>query len=580
MRSPGFFVDTDGVPRSRQFDDVYGSTAGRYAQAQAVFLAGNQLPQRWLGSKQFSILELGFGLATNFMATLNAWHASTQPDQQLDYIGIEGYPLSRAELASLPLEFEAAHCANWHAELLQQWPEQPEPGFHCCYFLNGAVRLILVFHDVQKALAEIATPIDAVYLDGFAPAKNPEMFDLEALQGIKQLLTGQATLATYSVATGLCSSLTSLGFAIEKQAGFANKKSCLVARIDGSRTRSKISHHQRIAVIGAGVAGLVIAERLARQGFVIDVYEQAEHAFTGASGVPASLLHPASGSPDALEFVLQQAAFHLTVTELARIAPESMHAMPVLERRKNKAERLHACGYHIDTRQLAEKLLEHLQKADVCVHWRAPVRRIAESDDRVELLGDFATAHFDTVIIANGLGANDITITNLADNAVALPRLQCIGGQVELLRGDLPIRDQALCGAANIIPLAKNCWLLGNAFLPDQLMQQASDTVRVQLWQLANEFSPSPLPPLSELQVSSWVGNRAQSADRRPIVGAIRPRIRLSLAHGSKGYMTAFLAAEQIFCSLVGRAPAIAKRVLDAIDVSRFNGATKSKAET
>ena len=71
----------------------------------------------------------------------------------------------------------AAHAelAEPAGELLRQWPPLV-PGFHRLHFDHGRVTLTLLFGDAQTLLPHLAVKVDAVYLDGFAPAKNPELW--------------------------------------------------------------------------------------------------------------------------------------------------------------------------------------------------------------------------------------------------------------------------------------------------------------------------------------------------------------------------------------------------------------------
>ena len=91
--------DADGVPRAAAFDDVYHARAGALAQARHVFLGGNGLPGRWRGRPRFTVLETGFGLGNNFLATWDAWRGDARRCERLHYVAIEKHPLTRDDLA-------------------------------------------------------------------------------------------------------------------------------------------------------------------------------------------------------------------------------------------------------------------------------------------------------------------------------------------------------------------------------------------------------------------------------------------------------------------------------------------------
>ena len=91
--------DADGVPRAGAFDDPYHARAGALGQARHVFLGGNRLPERWRGKARFTVLETGFGLGNNFLATWDAWRGDARRCERLHYVAIEKHPPTRDDLA-------------------------------------------------------------------------------------------------------------------------------------------------------------------------------------------------------------------------------------------------------------------------------------------------------------------------------------------------------------------------------------------------------------------------------------------------------------------------------------------------
>jgi len=109
----------DGTPCAPDYGDVYHATAGAFAQARHVFLAGNGLPGRWQGRERFVVLETGFGLGNNFLATWAAWRADPQRCERLVFISLEKHPLTPEDMARVHRSSEEAALA---AELVAQWP--------------------------------------------------------------------------------------------------------------------------------------------------------------------------------------------------------------------------------------------------------------------------------------------------------------------------------------------------------------------------------------------------------------------------------------------------------------------------
>ena len=217
----------DDTPVSETYGDVYHSSAGGHDQARHVFLSGNGLPGRWQGRESFSILETGFGLGLNFLATWLEWRSDRARSATLEFISVEKHPFSAGDMA-------AAHAA-WpefsalSEMLVSRWPPLVA-GEHLVELEGGKCLLRLVFGDASEQLPLLDAAVDAIYLDGFSPAKNPDLWSPELCRTLARLSNAGATLATWSVAGHVRQSLAAAGFVVEKQPGFASKRQMLVGR--------------------------------------------------------------------------------------------------------------------------------------------------------------------------------------------------------------------------------------------------------------------------------------------------------------------------------------------------------------
>ncbi|WP_042591114.1 tRNA (5-methylaminomethyl-2-thiouridine)(34)-methyltransferase MnmD, partial [Ralstonia solanacearum] len=163
----------DGTPFSTHYDDVYHSTEGGLAQAHHVFLGGNGLPEGWRDRCAFTIVETGFGQGLNFLATWAAWRDDPQRCARLDFVSIEKHPFDQAGLGVVhPTQGPLAALAE---ALRRAWPV-PVPGIHRLVFEQGRVTLTLLFGDALEMLPQLSCAADAFYLDGFSPAKNPDLW--------------------------------------------------------------------------------------------------------------------------------------------------------------------------------------------------------------------------------------------------------------------------------------------------------------------------------------------------------------------------------------------------------------------
>ena len=559
LAPPQLLVDAAGVAQSQRFGDVYASRAGATAQAHDVYLTGVGLPARWQQQELHTILELGFGLGGNFLATLNAWRNDPNACTQLDYVAIEGFPIAVADFAKLN--------PNRHpmiAELACRWPEA-EPGFHCIEFDHGRVRLILVFWDVLKALVELNIHVDSVYLDGFSPAKNPEMWSKPVLAGVRRLLKPGARLASYSVAGALRGDLSALGFSVERMPGFAEKKQRLEAHLPVAQSVMQHERPSSIAIIGAGIVGLALADKLCHAGFEVTLFERGDAPGAGASGVPAALVHPPSGSADSFEFGIQSHAHRYAKQRFAELNAAGFDVgfapLKIFEQRKNGRTLNHPAGGWLRP----GCLLKALEAAAMSTGKLTLLRNTGVQSLRPNGLGaslQFAgqSQHFEAVIVCNGIAAAELLPTL---------SLRPVTGQVELVRSPtLPQIEHAYCGQSNIIPMSPELWCVGNSYERGVIAELPKAAIRTQLLQSAGVVLHDAEFERFDANCSSWVGTRVESNLRLPLIGMLYPGVWLNTAHSSKGFITAFFAAEIITAALAGRAHSIPARLIWAVALS------------
>lgn len=284
------------APRSPEFDDVYHSRAGALVQAEHVFLNGSGLPQRWAGRSDFVILETGFGLGSNFLATWAAWRRDPMRCERLWFIAVEKHPPSAGDLARAHARSHTNPSVNDLARQLREaWPPAT-PDFHRVDLDQGRVRLILAWADIADVLPELVASVDAFFLDGFAPARNAAMWDARTLRNLRRLAATGATVATWSVAAPVREALSVAGFEWRKAPGVGGKREIAlgvfasrhVAEPPPGRRRS--SARQAI-VVGAGLAGASAAQALARQGIETLVLDRHPEPAAETSGNRGGLYH-------------------------------------------------------------------------------------------------------------------------------------------------------------------------------------------------------------------------------------------------------------------------------------------------
>lgn len=326
-----------GSPFSPRFGDRYRSEQGGLEQAREVFLKGCGLPAAWAGQPQWCVLETGFGLGLNFLVTWAAWKADPARPRLLHFVSTEAFPASAADVL---------RGAASHTELLpmaQQLHTQLWgllPGFHRLVFEGGQVLLTLCIGDAKAMLREQSFAADTVYLDGFSPERNPDIWDIHTLKAVARCCRRGTRVATWTVARSVRDALAQAGFVVRKTPGTPPKRDNLQGHYNPAWVpRSKEAPPvptaaTRCIVIGAGLAGAAVAASLARRGWQVEVLDTASMPAAGASGLPAGMLAPHVSPDDNLLSRLSRSGVRATLQQAAALLQTGAdwRATGVLER--------------------------------------------------------------------------------------------------------------------------------------------------------------------------------------------------------------------------------------------------------
>lgn len=284
---PAVIELSDGKPYSPEFEDIYATRSGAYGQACTVFLSEGELARRWQGKERFTVLENGFGLGTNFLATLKAWRNDPKRSAHLEYVALECFPVSRSQIE----QFSAEELADEARELASHWPVCI-PGYHTLIFDGGRVRLILIFGDSQTLANKLSLQYDALFLDGFGPQKNPRMWEAGLLRSLSRYAKEGAVVTTWCTKGDVRRALIGAGFEIEKKKGFGKKRERLFGIMKARRTKYNHRAIEDVIVIGGGLAGANVAYSLRMQGVQVRVVDQAPVPGGAASALSWGILHP------------------------------------------------------------------------------------------------------------------------------------------------------------------------------------------------------------------------------------------------------------------------------------------------
>jgi len=201
------------IPVATRFDDPYFSLSGGLAEAGHVFLNGNDLPARFFPG--FHIAELGFGTGLNMLAAWAAWNNSGQPGT-LQFTSFEQFPMTRADIKTALSAFP--ELAKLTTKFLTLWSPETR------HLSLPGLSLNIIHGDARDTLANWPEQADAWFLDGFSPAKNPELWSAALLQQVADHTTLNGTFATYTAAGHVRRALTDAGFAVERRTGYGRKR--------------------------------------------------------------------------------------------------------------------------------------------------------------------------------------------------------------------------------------------------------------------------------------------------------------------------------------------------------------------
>jgi tRNA 5-methylaminomethyl-2-thiouridine biosynthesis bifunctional protein len=573
----------DETPYSAAFGDVYHSADGGIAQAEHVFLKGNGLPERWARRERFVILETGFGFGLNFLTTWQAWKRDASRCRRLHYVSIEKHPFTLADLRLVHQRY--AELAPEAKELHAHWPPLVSGG-HRLEF--GDVVLTLFFGDVA-IVRDLRLAADAVYLDGFAPAKNPDMWTHQVMRAVSRVTASGATVATWSVAGGVRDALEATGFAVEKRAGFGGKREMLTAR----KTKNGDSHHfspreRKALVVGAGLAGAAVCERLCARGWEVELHERRAEPAQEASGNHAGTFHPIVTPDDSIFARLTRAGYLHALRNWQRLGGVRYDQCGVLQLARNDkeidAQQKSAMGLPVDYAQFVTRA-EASEHAGVPV--AAPGLWFAESGwikprslvrAQLDACGERLRRRFGSaveklpkapvVILANSAEAPKLC-------AVPHLRLRRVRGQLTYVPADAlePPRAVVLRGGMVLPPIDGVCVVGATYDLEDEDAALREDSHAANLERLRNILGVDTRVPAPQGRVAF----RAVTTDRLPVVGKIAEGVYGAFAYGSRGLVWAALAAEIIASELEGEPLPLEGKLVDALHPRRFTKRAESR---
>lgn len=613
---------------SEDYQDVYFNTEDGLEETQYVFLAGNNLTTQWTEHQQrfFCIAETGFGSGVNFLTTCLAWHNCLfKKTRHLHFISTELHPLS---VDNMRLAHEQFPQLKKYSQLLLAQYGSMRAGFHRLKITDD-ITLTLLLGDAVQSLKQLEAKVDAWYLDGFAPSRNPQMWSPALFEQLARLSKKGTTFATFSAAALVKKGLTEVGFSIQKKKGFGPKREMLVGYYASEpKTHalkqpwhplpSQINQTPTVTILGGGIAGMCLARSFHQAGYQTTIIDRHSQAFQEGSGNGYAMVMPLITARKSHEALFYLRAFeHAQKTyesEVYRqiginewVQSDRLQAVTDLSLSKemllveNSQIKYPQAGF-VDTQHLTHAWLQHISQwlqADICNITRENQKwqlfnqtgqLVHQCDCLIVTAGMFSKAliDFQELPLTAKLGQ-----TNQLKTAKALPF-----NEIQLKEG-------------YIIPIesASQHYLIGATFDHFDMTDWNSDLGKnfnhlrrnLEHWQSKPFFST-----LSQAEIrSSHTAVRATTPDHLPICGPVInqsefmkeysdlhhgrhwqhypeapviPDLYVMTGLGSRGFTSAPLLADYLMSMITGQPLPIEVDLCKIIHPNRFNYRQLKKA--
>ncbi|HEY3300352.1 MAG TPA: bifunctional tRNA (5-methylaminomethyl-2-thiouridine)(34)-methyltransferase MnmD/FAD-dependent 5-carboxymethylaminomethyl-2-thiouridine(34) oxidoreductase MnmC [Methylophilaceae bacterium] len=620
----------EGQPYSTQYEDVYFSSDSGIDETEYVFIQHNQLEQRFkaLPQNQFTIVETGFGTGLNFLCAWALWDKTAPKHARLNFVSTELHPLTASDL-SIALKLWPS-LENYAQQLIAQY-QNILPGMHQLAFSQDRVNLTLLIGDVTETLPTLHASVDAWFLDGFSPAKNPQMWQTDLFSTMANISHADTTFATFTSAGVVRRGLQAAGFEVQKAAGFGKKREMLFGQFsviglanNKASSKPKIYKKQTAIVIGGGISGTTTSYALAKRGLQVTLIERHKALAQEASGNPAGVLYPRLGNPqDKLsQFALAGYLYSLRLLNQLNLSQEHYQTCGVLQLAFNAREQAR-CDSAI-TQGLPDSLLKQVNQDEAstlaCVDlnaggiffptagWVNPSAwctaltkheniKIKTSTQAIRIIrtGDV----WQVLDRQNCIAEADIVILACAKDVVQFEQsshcvMQTVRGQVTLVPSTSASEQlrTVVCSEGYITPTHQQMHCLGATFSTDDHALDVREADHLHNLGILQEISPALYDSLKPQALKGRVAFRSTTKDYFPLLGPLLdakqlnanpPRyndnpctlpwldgLYVNAGHGSKGLISAPLCAEVLASIICGEPVPIAKSLMSAIEPNRF----------
>jgi len=594
----------DGQPYSKAFGDIYFSRESGIAETRHVFLQHNRLQERWakLAEESFFVIgETGFGAGLNFLCAWQLWLVAAPSKARLHFVSTELHPLSSADMQrALGLWPELMILSD---ALMAQY-QVLSPGWHRMTFVQGRVTLTLLIGDARDTLPQLNARVDAWFLDGFAPAKNPEMWSDRLLQAIGRLSNPDATFATFTSAGAVRRGLQASGFIVEKGIGFGKKREILYGTRDGV-SLPKSLHEKHVIIVGGGIAGTATAHSLSLRGWRVTLIERHPKLAAEASGNRQGVLYARLSPKWSALGTLTLACYLYTLRRLSQLFPKGENTWQqcgVLQLAFNEAEitrqqallhlNLSAQLVHQVSREQATQLAgidvnagglyfptggwinppalcEALVNAPTITILQHEVTELKQVAEQWQVWGEGGLLESAPVLILAGAASSNRFV-----QTAHLP-LRSVRGQVSHLNATIASQqlNTVICGEGFLTPQRAGDHTLGSSYQDGDSQTDVREQDHIENLAMLRQLSPSLYQSLGAAPVTGRAACRCSVPSNLPVVGEVSvelPGLYVNTGHSSRGLVTGLLIGEVLAASIEREPAPLPQQLLKAISPLRF----------
>ena len=576
---------------SEEFDDLYSSAKGAVAECNHVFIKGNNLNERFenLGeNSKFYIGEIGFGIGINFLTTCKSWLDHTKQNQVLEFYSFDKYLFRLSDFKTLNVS--CPDLKEYISELERNYPRNIQ-GAQKISLFGGRIILNLIIGEIDNTqeYIKLMDKVDAWYLDGFSPSKNPDLWSIKLFKCIHKSCHENTTFSTYTSSGLVKNNLTESGFNHSRAMGFSDKRHMLKGTVDTQLKKN--TSNTKVAVIGSGIAGCVLSYTLAKKGIEVDLYEKSDSICSGASSHELLVTYPRLSAHDTAfgSFTLHSYIFatnfykqlktdawkktgviilnHDEATEKRQSSLLEKRADGEIYRYIDPDEASEISGIDIKLNGLIYEDAGYILPEEMCkfliespkinIFTSSHIKSIKKNREVFNLnIGKKKFEYQNVCVCAGSETANIVDIDGISIKRGQVTHIESLDN---ISRIKLPI-----CAKGYISPRVNNIHLVGSSY---------SDSEDTDLSEEEHLYNLNNLKLVIDEEmnvITGQTGHRAVSKDHMPVVG-MKDGIYINTCHGSRASVTAPISAEIIASMIVDEAPPLMGRELESLSPERFN---------